>query len=78
MDHESELALRIECTLFFQANPFTFETVEGLALRMGRTVQALLPTLNYLSERNIVEKIESGDQIIYRYIQPDITVRMEA
>jgi hypothetical protein len=62
--------LQIECTLFFQENPYTFETLEGLAVRLGRNLEDLRPVLDNLVESSILEVIGSGAQSIYRYIQP--------
>lgn len=62
--------LQIECTLFFQENPYTFETLEGLAVRLGRNLEDLRPVLDNLVESSILEVIGSGTQSIYRYIQP--------
>ncbi|MEG9295806.1 hypothetical protein V6B33_05050 [Mangrovibacillus sp. Mu-81] len=63
-------SLQIECTLFFQENPYTFETLEGLAVRLGRNLEDLRPVLDALVENTILEVIGTGAQSIYRYIQP--------
>jgi hypothetical protein len=62
--------LQIECTLFFQENPYTFETLEGLSVRLGRNLEDLRPILDILVDHTILEVIGSGAQAIYRYIQP--------
>lgn len=76
MDHSNEWLLRMECTLFFQSNPFTYETVEGLARRLGRTAEALYTALDYLTERSILHKIGEGAEAVYHYVQPDMNQRM--
>lgn len=70
MDKNNMLSLRMECTLFFQENPYTFETAEGLALRLGRKREHIEPILQHLVSLSILEKIGEGDRAIYRYNQP--------
>ncbi|MFD1737891.1 hypothetical protein ACFSCX_15245 [Bacillus salitolerans] len=65
--------LEIECTMFFQENPYTFETLHGLTTRLGRNIEDLLPVLEQLVANSILEKVGNGDQAIYRYIQPLMT-----
>lgn len=62
--------LQVECTMFFQENPYTYETLEGLAVRIGRKPEELGPVLERLVENSILEVIGAGQQAIYRYIQP--------
>ena len=70
MKENDLLTLRIECTLFFQGNPYALETEEGLALRTGRKVEHLKPVLNELVNSSILERLGEGDQAIYRYAEP--------
>ncbi|WP_019153724.1 hypothetical protein [Robertmurraya massiliosenegalensis] len=63
--------LKVECTLFFEENPYTLETAEGLASRLGRKSTELVLILEHLVSVSILEKIGDGDQAIYRYVQPD-------
>lgn len=72
MESSKFLPLQMECTLFFQENPYAFETVDGLALRLGRKVEHLVPVLKYLVSTSILEEITNGDNPIYHYVQPDI------
>jgi hypothetical protein len=72
MESSNFFPLQMECTLFFQENPFAFETADGLALRLGRKTDHLLPVLQYLVSTAILEEIRNGDNPIYRYIQPSI------
>lgn len=62
--------LQIECTLFFQENPYTYETLEGLSIRLGRNIEDIRPILEILVENTILEVIGSGQHAIYRYVQP--------
>ncbi|GAX91177.1 hypothetical protein EFBL_2843 [Effusibacillus lacus] len=77
MDNNQMFPLRIECTLFFQENPYTFETAGGLALRLGRKREHIEPVLQHLVSLSILEKIGEGEQAIYRYIQPEITSELD-
>ncbi len=62
--------LHVECTVFFQENPYTFETIEGIAIRLGRHSEDLRPVLDQLVAGEILEIIGDGQQSIYRYVQP--------
>lgn len=73
MGDNNTLSLQIECNLFFQENPYTFETLEGLSLRLGRNREDLKPILDNLVSLSILEKIGEGERSIYRYITPNIT-----
>lgn len=66
----NDLLLRLECSLFFQQNPYTLETEEGVALRIGRMSKDLRPVLEYLVGHGILDKIGEGEAAIYRYLQP--------
>jgi len=77
MKENELLTLRIECTLFFQGNPFAYETEEGLALRTGRKVEHLKPVLTELVNSSILEKLGEGDGAIYRYAEPYFSEGLE-
>jgi hypothetical protein len=62
--------LHVECTMFFQENPYTFETLDGLATRLGRNPVDLSPILEQLVASGTLETIGEGHHSIYRYIQP--------
>ncbi|WP_276353278.1 hypothetical protein [Cohnella caldifontis] len=66
----SDLLLRIECTAFFRQNPYTFETEEGIALRLGRVGADVRPALEHLVDSGILNRIGEGSSAIYRYLQP--------
>ncbi len=63
--------LQMELTMFFQENPYTYETVNGLAIRLGRHSDDLQPIIQQLVNNMILEVIGTGERAIYRYIQPD-------
>lgn len=65
-------SLQMECTMFFQENPYAFETIDGLALRVGRKVEQLEPILQELVSLSILKKIGEGENSIYCYVKPDI------
>ncbi|MGJ7918981.1 hypothetical protein [Neobacillus sp. LXY-4] len=65
------MSLQIECTLFFQENPYTFETLNGIALRLGRNPEDIKLAIKHLMSISVLEMIGEGDQAIYRYIEPD-------
>ncbi|WP_174729049.1 hypothetical protein [Mesobacillus harenae] len=71
MNFTINLPLQMECTLFFQENPYMFETLDGIALRLGRKREDIDPVVKQLVSNSLLEKIGDGDQAIYRYIQPD-------
>jgi hypothetical protein len=71
MDNNYSFPLLTECMLFFQENPYAFETAEGLALRLGRKIEHLLPVLEHFVTTSILELISNGENPIYRYKQPD-------
>lgn len=70
MENDYLFPLQTECMLFFQENPYAFETAEGLSLRLGRKIDHLLPVLEQLVTTSILELIGNGDKPIYRYIEP--------
>jgi hypothetical protein len=71
------LPLQMECTLFFQQNSYTFETIDGLALRLGRKPEHIGLVLDHLVCLSILEKIGEGNGCIYRYIIPDQLSELE-
>jgi hypothetical protein len=71
------LMLRTECNLFFQENPYAYETIEGLAIRLGRKADHLRPIVEELVSLSILEKIGDGERSIFRYIEPEITNGMD-
>lgn len=71
------MALQIECTLFFQENPYTYETLNGIALRLGRDPADIKLAIEQLLSSSILEMIGEGDRAIYRYIQPDYCTKRQ-
>ncbi|GEO24708.1 hypothetical protein AAC03nite_04930 [Alicyclobacillus acidoterrestris] len=69
-----EFKIRKECTLFFAENPYTYETVEGVAHRIGRKMEHVQPALDELVQISILEQISAGAHTLYRYQKPDMTL----
>lgn len=63
--------LQTECTLFFEENPYAFETVEGLANRLGRKIEHIQPVLESLVKLSILSQVGTQKHVLYRYSQPD-------
>ncbi|MDF9845360.1 MULTISPECIES: hypothetical protein [unclassified Paenibacillus] len=66
------LDLQMECSLYFEENPYTIENGKGMALRLGRTEEDLKLVLDKLSVLTILIKVGDGEQAYYRYNQPDV------
>lgn len=66
----SAIMLQVECTYFFEENPFALETGESLAMRLGRSADDLVPVLERLVELSVLTRIGDGDQPVYRYNKP--------
>lgn len=72
MDQHPDLyPIELECISFFEENLYTFETLDGLALRIGRKKEDLEMVLNKLVKLTIIERISAqGQPFVYRYIIP--------
>ncbi|TNJ65860.1 hypothetical protein FE784_13140 [Paenibacillus hemerocallicola] len=77
MNEEDLWQLQMECTRFFQNNPYSMETVEGISLRLGRKTEILDPVLGRLVSLSILEKTGNGSRSIYRYIEPSYSGDLE-
>jgi len=66
----NSLPLQVECTYFFEENPYAMETAQSLALRIGRSADQLAPILEHLAALTILSKFGEGANAIYRYSQP--------
>ena len=69
MDSNTML-LHVECTYFFEENPYALETKYSLAERLGRSADDLEPVLDRLVTLTVLTKTGEGDFTIYRYQQP--------
>lgn len=72
MERAKLLILQTECALFFEENPYAFETVKGLATRLGRPVEDLESVLENLTHLCILRKTGDGLHAYYQYIEPQI------
>lgn len=64
------MPLQIKCTLYFQENSYTVETLDGIASKLGKNPEEIKPAVDYLSSISILEAIGEGEDVSYRYIQP--------
>ncbi|ANF95156.1 hypothetical protein [Paenibacillus bovis] len=71
------ITLQMECTLFFENNPYAIETSNGLSKRLGRSQQVTEQALNRLAEMSILEKNGQGIRAIYRYKAPYIQTEVD-
>jgi hypothetical protein len=51
----------LDVALFFQENPNTFDTADGVALRTHRNVSEVRPAIERLADRGILERYPRGD-----------------
>lgn len=72
MDSILHSVLRIELLAFFQANPHTRDTVDGLALRLNRPRHQVEMALNTLSALGILEIGGTKKVTIYRLRNADL------
>ncbi|MEF3306621.1 hypothetical protein [Paenibacillus sp. GYB003] len=77
MNEEDLWQLQMECTRFFQDNPYSMETAEGISLRLGRKTEHLDPVLGRLVSLAILERTGNGSRSIYRYIEPSFSDNLE-
>ncbi len=64
------MPLQIKCTLYFQENSYTVETLDGIASKLGGSLEEIKTAVDYLSSVSILETIGEGENASYRYIQP--------
>jgi hypothetical protein len=67
MNQNVKLPIQEEVTSFFEENPFAYETIAGLSLRLGRNVTDLESGLNKLVSLAILKKMGDGARAIYCY-----------
>ena len=61
VEHAAQTLVGLDVALFYQANPRTFDTAAGVALRTHRSVEAVEPALQRLAECGILEVFSRGD-----------------
>lgn len=71
------MPLQVECTLFFQENSYISETLDGVAIRLGKHPKEIKTAIDYLTSISILEIVREGEIDSYRYNQPDY-YRMES
>ena len=70
MANKESLALELECTMLFEANPYLIETARGLESRLGRKSEDLEPVLELLVKQGILQKVGAGPSAVFRYQEP--------
>ncbi|KGX91797.1 hypothetical protein [Pontibacillus marinus] len=70
MIEENQLTLELACIQYFEGNQDASTTINNLSLRTGVTVDELSPVLEQLLKLSIIERIETRDGELYRYVQP--------
>jgi predicted transcriptional regulator len=71
------ITLQMECTLFFENNPYALETSSGMSKRLGRNANLIERALNRLTELSILEKNGQGTRAIYRYKTPYVQTEVD-
>jgi hypothetical protein len=51
----------LDVALFYQDNPNTFDTADGVALRTHRAVEEVRPAIQLLTEAGLLEAYQRGD-----------------
>ncbi|WP_085504918.1 hypothetical protein [Thalassobacillus devorans] len=76
MEKKEALPLQMECTMFFQSNPYMIESLAGLENKLGRRKEDLQPILEILVQQGIIRQIGKDSKYLYRYKEPDIITEM--
>lgn len=72
MNQQNLLSLQMECTFYFEQNPYAFETVDSIAVRLGRDSEKLKSVLQQLEGLSIIDRKGEGEQAVYHYRLPDV------
>jgi len=62
---KGEQGVHLELLTFFQTNPHTRDTVEGLARRLHRPVEEVAAAVEVLMKAGFLEKSGSGSSLVY-------------
>lgn len=57
----AQTVVGLDVALFYQANPSTFDTPLGIALRTHRNVKEVLPALERLADHGVLERHTRGE-----------------
>ncbi|RKQ33263.1 hypothetical protein [Oceanobacillus halophilus] len=71
------LPLQMECTMLFQSNPYMIETIEGIAEKLDRTKEELLPVLSQLVIQGILQNLGDINSPRYRYKEPSVITQVD-
>lgn len=75
--NRNDIALQMECTLYFERNPYALETIAGLSMRLGRTTNDLESVVKHLTDIRILERLGEGERAIYCYKAPEYVAEMD-
>jgi hypothetical protein len=64
--------IRIDLLAFFQANPHTRDTIDGLALRLHRPREQVAAAAHFLSNLGVLERSGTKNITIYRLRNGDL------
>ncbi len=71
------LPLQMECTLLFQSNPYMIESIEGIAAKLDRAKEEILPVLLQLVNQGILQNLGDDDSPLYRYKEPVVITKLD-
>ena len=55
----------VDLVTFFVQNPYTCDSAEGVAVRIGRRVERIQPVLDGLAEAGLLYAVDLGDLRVY-------------
>ena len=61
IESSAQTIVGLDVALFYQSNPNTFDTADGVALRTHRSVDEIRPAVERLAEAGVLERYERGD-----------------
>ncbi|HID65018.1 MAG TPA: hypothetical protein EYP49_20050 [Anaerolineae bacterium] len=62
-------AVKWDIIAFFGENPYTSDTAESIAQRIGRSLDTVLPELIDLAMVGLLERIEIGEAVVFQLTQ---------
>ncbi|WP_053218279.1 helix-turn-helix domain-containing protein [Virgibacillus senegalensis] len=70
-------ALKMECSVLFQANPSRALTVDEIQRKLRKTKIELDPVLTLLMKQGIVKRVDNSGNESYRYQEPVTILQMD-
>mgnify|MGYP000002774908 CR=1 FL=1 len=75
MTPRETLEIRVRLLRFFSANPFTVDTLSGIALRIGRLEEEVRTELERLVALGILRRSGEAEKALYSYVRPQMGKR---